>query len=91
MKELPNIYKNNNFNPSFHNRDFCYVMERGDIEKQIDQIFDSLGPISKKKVFIETVDRTFSTFLYKRTNRYLITIQDEKILIDDILSIRRVS
>ena len=90
MKNLPSVYKNSDLASKVHNKEFCYVVSQDDVLAQIDKIFDSLGPIYKKKVLIETIHGEFKTFIYRRSGNYLITVSDEKILIDDILSIRRV-
>ena len=90
MKKLPTIYKQGN--KSFHNNQkICYVTNQDEIEEEVNMIFDALGPIQYKKVFIQTTTRDYNTYIINKTDKELITIQNEKIPIQDIISIKRIS
>mgnify|MGYP007069953061 CR=1 FL=1 len=90
MKKLPTIYKQEY--KSFHNNQkICYVTNQDEIENKVNMIFDALGPIQYKKIFIQTTTKEYNTYIINKTDKELITIQNEKIPIQDIISIKRIS
>ena len=89
MKKLPKIFKSEK-KPKSHNKEYCFVKEREPIKEEIDDLFNSLGPIYRKRVLIKTKDQLIDTYILKRSNGIIKTINNNTILEDDIESIRRI-
>ena len=81
----------NNIKKSNNNKKQCTVINKDEIIKDINNLFNDLGPIHTKKVLIETPVKAIEANIYKKTDEYLFTMKNEKIAIDDILSIKRIS
>ena len=90
MNKKPIIY-NQDINKNNTNKKYCYVRKEEDIREDINNIFDSLGPIYNKKVRITTQEKELDTYLMKKDENYIFTYQNEKISISDIISIKRIS
>ncbi len=94
MKELPKLYKNKNPITIDNNKKVCYLKT-----EQINQVKEELNLIGndlKKlyndniKVFIKTKKKTYETSIIIKTKKYIITIDDETIPIEDIIYIKRI-
>jgi hypothetical protein len=89
MRKLPSIFKNNEV-PKQHNVEYCLVLEKTDIKRKLDNLFEELGPIYKKRVLIKTKDREFETYIIKRYNGFIKTVENNIISENDIESIKRI-
>ena len=96
MKVLPKLYKNENNIKDNNKRDCLVKEEQIDItindnrEKELNDIFNNRGFPFDKKVLIKTNDKTYKTYLVTKTENTVITLNDEVINIDDIISIERI-
>ena len=100
MQKLPEIYKNiinkrinNNMEKCIINDNNNYEvnnsnMNKIEINSYIDNLFNSNGCIFNIPVIIKTNDKLYDTYLVTKTNDYLLTINNEKVIIDDIISIK---
>ena len=93
MKKLPSLFKNTNSNLNNHNKDYCYVNKaeykeinnvRGEIIKLINK-----PNIFQIPLIIKTKDKTIITRIIKADNNSLLTINNEIININDIISIEK--
>lgn len=101
LQKLPNIYKNTIDKRINNNMEKCMVndnnnyeindsnMNKIEINSYIEDLFSSNTYIFNIPVIIKTNDMTYDTYLATKTNNYLLTIENEKIIIDDIISIKR--
>lgn len=96
MKVLPKLYKNENAIKDNNKRD-CLVKEEkidstinDNKEKELNNIFNNKGFPFDKKVLIKTTDKIYKTYLVTRTENTVVTLNDEIINIDDIISIERI-
>lgn len=89
MNKKPIIYEDKL--KSKTNKNYCYVTKIEDIKKEIDNIFNSLGPLYQKRVWIKTENKEQETYLLRKDENSITTFQKERIPIDDILSIKRIS
>ena len=96
MKVLPKLYKNEN-NIKDNNKRDCLVKEEkidstinDNKERELNDIFNNRGFPFDKKVLIKTNDKTYKTYLVTRTENTVVTLNDEIINIDDIISIERI-
>ena len=95
MKVLPKLYKNENAIKDNNKRD-CLVKEEkidsiiNNKEKELNNIFNNKGFPFDKKVLIKTTDKIYKTYLVTRTENTVVTLNDEIINIDDIISIERI-
>ena len=101
MQKLPEIYKNiinkrinNNMEKCIINDNNNYEvnnsnMNKIEINSYIDNLFNSNGYIFNIPVMIKTHDKLYDTYLVTKTNDYLLTINNERIIIDDIISISK--
>ena len=96
MKVLPKLYKNENAIKDNNKRD-CLVKEENidstindNKEKELNNIFNNKGFPFDKKVLIKTTDKIYKTYLVTRTENTVVTLNDEIIKVDDIISIERI-
>ena len=95
MKVLPKLYKNENAIKDNNKRD-CLVKEEkidsiiNNKEKELNNIFNNKGFPFDKKVLIKTTDKIYKTYLVTRTENTVVTLNDEIINVDDIISIERI-
>ena len=95
MKKLPSIYKNDNTNFIDNNTKSCKVISieemdnTGDINSAIDDIFKSSYYAFNTPVIIKTKYDTYETGIVSKKDGYILTLDNMKIEIDDILSIQR--
>ncbi len=80
-----NIYKNNINKPINNNKEYCYLNNTNRNESS--NIFDDVSSIYKNKYLIRTKDKEYETHLIGKTDNYLVTFDDEKIQLSDIISI----
>lgn len=92
MRKLPEIYKCNIDKQINNNKEYCYLenIKENNINQELNNLFNSLGPIYNKKVLIRTPLREIETYIYKKNNNYIITKELERINIKDIISIKRI-
>ena len=95
-KDLPDVFpvpvdkKINNVQDSCYARDEITDTRSSDnlsIESKINRIFNSNDYIYKKKVQIKTRDNILNKTLIGRTENSLLTMDNEKININDIIDI----
>lgn len=89
MKKLPKIFKKN-ITPISHNKEYCYVLEKRPVKEELDELFNSLGPIYRKKVIIKTKDREIETYILKRYNGIVKTINNDIFKESEIESVTRI-
>lgn len=93
MKTLPNLFKNENMTYKDNNRKNCVVKENirdNNVLEVINNIFNSKGYPFDKKVIIKTKDKTYKTYLVTLYDDRVITLNDDVIKMDDIVSIERI-
>ena len=92
MKNLPKLYKNIN-DIRDNNKKNCLVKENiinHNKEDELNNIFNTNGFPFDKKVMIKTNEKTYKTYLVSKKENTVITINDEIIDIEDIVSIERI-
>ena len=60
-------------------------------EDNIETLFEDVSSIYKNKYLIKTNKKEYNTYLIGKTDKYLITFNEEKIYIDDIISINKIN
>ena len=96
MKVIPKLYKNENAIKENNKRDCLVKEEKKDStindnkEKELNNIFNNKGFPFDKKVLIKTTDKIYKTYLVTRTENTVVTLNDEIINVDDIISIERI-
>ena len=70
-----------------NNKDYCYLDNIENNVIDIDKIFKDSSKLYKYKVYIKTNDNEYRTNLIGKTKDYLITINDDNIMIKDIICI----
>lgn len=104
IKKLPKIYQND-INKKINNNKTTYRLKNSNIEENsdrslkemtnievnevIDNIFNTTGYAFNIKVIIKTNSKTYNTSLIAKRNGYILTLDQDKIKIDDIISIKR--
>ena len=97
MKKLPSIYKNK-INKNITNNSTVYYCTSKNIKKTeekqniyefLDRLFNEMGYSFNKPVIIKTKDNVFETAIIRKENNKLLTLTDDYIDIDDIISIKR--
>ena len=92
MKKLPKLYKN--YNTSNNNKNYCYLKNIEDNNTTTDELNKILN-ISKHiydiKYEINTKDKKYITYIISKTKDAIYTLEDEKILINDIISIKKIA
>lgn len=91
---LPKVYQNNNINLDNHDQTIYYSKDKvlknnSNIKDKIANIFNRRSYIYKINVEIEDNDKTYSTTIIGKTDRYLITINNELIPINNIKDIKK--
>lgn len=97
MKKLPKIYKqdikkkiNNNHSVYYSNtKDIKPEILTINVDEFLDVLFKEPGYIFNKALLIKTKDKTYDTAIVKKSDHYLYTLSDDKIKINDIVSIER--
>jgi len=96
MKKLPELYKNNNMHPKNNNKTVCYLNNkevRNDskptILEELNSIFNGLGYSYNIPVIIETKNGKIHTSLVTKSKNYVVTIDNQTILISDIINIEK--
>lgn len=89
MSKLPSIYKEK-ITTKNNNKKYCYVTNKEDIKNEILNLFKSQS-LHNLKVLIKTPLKEYRTYIYEYNNEFIKTIQNEKISLDDIVSIKRIS
>lgn len=84
MSIFSNMYKNENISINT-NQKYCIVRNGLD---DIDKLFPN---IYQHKVKIITKDREYNTYIFHKNSNEIITYQNEKIPLIDILSIEKIS
>lgn len=92
--DLPKVYQNNNINLDNHDQTIYYSKDKvlknnSNIKDKIANIFNRRSYIYKINVEIEDNDKTYSTTIIGKTDRYLITINNELIAINNIKDIKK--
>lgn len=102
MKKLPKIYQNtidkkikNNVTAYYSNSSNQTVQEKNDIMSQADvssfinQLFEEDKHVFNIPVMIKTNQHTYDTSLVTRNNSYILTFHQDRIPINEIISIKR--
>ena len=93
MDKLPRVFVNpinhyiDNEQKAYTSFDREVKKENINISKEIDKLLRSTNHITKTKLRIYTSSFVKDIFLVSRSNNYIITIDNEKIKIDDIKKI----
>ena len=83
----PSLFKNTNINPINHNKKQVIIKEiNTNIEDILNQIFNNKYPFNTK-VFIKTNTKEIETYLIKRTEDTITTLDEEKIPINEIIDL----
>lgn len=102
MKKLPKIYQNE-VKKNFNNNEKVYYSEKNRRNssnsvkvKSKNQIIDELNSLKKesgfifnKPLIITTKDKTYDTAIVKMNNIEILTLNEDIIKIEDIISIER--
>ena len=96
MKNLPKLYKNENNSTTNNNKKVCYLEKEQKklVTEELNSIFNDLNKQNINnniKVFIKTKKNSYETSIIIKTKKDIITIDDEKIPIEDIIYIKRIS
>lgn len=102
IKKLPKIYQNTIDKNINNNKKTYYIrnktseesigaetMTQDQIDSVLDDIFNDIGYSFNIPVIIKTNTKTYETSLITRTNGYLLTFDNHKIRIDEIVYIQR--
>lgn len=101
IKKLPKIYQNDINKTINNNKKMCYVdknnrknislnqMTNTEINDFIDHIFNTTGYAFNTNVMIKTKDNLYHTSIIAKMNNYILTMNEEKIKIEDIISITK--
>lgn len=96
-KKLPNIFANPIQKKLDNVQEMYYGGERSNVKnntksvrKQINEIFSSREFVYKSRVQVTTKDGTHEYVLVGRTEKSLLTFDNQTILIDDILEIQKI-
>ena len=83
----PSIFKNTNINPINHNKKQTIVKEvNTNIEEVLDIIFKNKYPFNTK-ILLETNNKKIETYLVKRNEKEITTLDEEIIPINEINNI----
>ncbi len=99
-KKLPNIYRapiskriKNNDQVFYSAMDSQRVIPQGeskkDVRSEIDALFQEEGYLFNKNVVIKTKESSYDTALVSRNANGVITLDNDYILYDDIISFQR--
>ena len=89
MNKLPSIYQDKMKTKS-NNKKYCTVINKEDILQEINNLFKDPSQRYNNKVLIKTPIKEFETTIFDKKGNDLITMQNEKISIDDIIFIKRI-
>ncbi len=92
MKELPKIYKGDITKNIDNNKKVCRFKNENkspDIEEVLKEIFNGIGYPYNIGVIIRTKDNSYDTTLVSRGSKNVVTIDNEVIMIEDIISIEK--
>lgn len=79
-----NIYKNiknKNYN---NNKEYCFLKNTNN---NFNNFFEDTSSIYKNKYLIKTDKKEYNTYLIGKTDNYIVTFNEEKIFLKDIVSI----
>lgn len=99
IKKLPEIFRNNIDKKINNNKEVYYSFINNNLDNEnnlndknindvIDELFNSDGVVYSIRVIISTNSKVYDTYLVARTSTYLLTIDEERILIKDIISLQ---
>ena len=99
IKKLPEIFKNNIDKKINNNKEVYYSFINNNLDNEnnlndknindvIDELFNSDRVVYSIRVIISTNSKVYDTYLVARTSTYLLTIDEERILIKDIISLQ---
>ncbi len=95
--ELPKVYSNPIDKEIKNNKEYYYSREQSrdykspkEINKMINQIFASKDFVYKKKIRITTFDNQLEVNLVGRTNNNLLTLDNQKIALNEIINIEEI-
>ena len=96
MKDLPKLYKNENSIITDNNKKVCYLEKEQKklVMEELNSIFNDLNTQNINnniKEFIKKKKKSYETSIIIKTKKDIITIDDEKIPIEDIVYIKRIS
>lgn len=96
MKNLPELYKNNNMNPIDNNKKVYYMKKKdsrelnnNSVEDELDSIFHSLGYSYNIPVELVTTKGIYYTSLVTKTKENVVTIDNQIIPISEIRRVIR--
>ena len=96
MKNLPELYKNNNMNPIDNNKKVYYMKKKdsrelnnNSVEDELDSIFHSLGYSYNIPVELVTTKGIYYTSLVTKTKENVVTIDNQIIPISEIRQVIR--
>lgn len=96
MKKLPKVYKNNIDKNIRNNKSVCYVKNElrnidssmnTSVKEQLDIIFSGMGYSYNIPITIKTDKKIYNTSLIAKTKKYVVTLDNDVIQIDNIKSI----
>ncbi|MCI8568367.1 MAG: hypothetical protein HFJ11_00110 [Bacilli bacterium] len=90
MKKLPKLYKNEINKNINNNKNYCYLKNEvaiDSIEEKLNSIFNGIGYSYNIPVTIKTHDKIYKTSLVSKTKNNLITLDNEVIKLEDIISL----
>ena len=83
----PSLFKNTNINPIDHNKKIIHVQSIDtNIEEILDQIFKEKYPFNIK-VLLKTNTKELETYLIKRNENTITTLDEEIIPINEIIDL----
>ena len=90
MKRLPELYKNTNISLS-NNKKYCYVEEQNNIQ-DIEKIENKIKSIihetnNNNQVIIKTKTNEYKTIIVAKVNNNVVTLNNDKIPISEIINI----
>ena len=92
MKHLPKVYKNESINTINNNKQVVHITNNNnsnlnDKYKVLEEIFNGIGQPYNKKVIINTNNNIIETYIVSRNNINILTIDNDIIPIENIISI----
>ena len=78
---LPKIYRGDLNQITYHNTNYCYI----------DKIQSELEIDYKTKYYIKTINKELKTFITYKNKEYIKTLEGEKIYLNNILLLKRIS
>lgn len=83
----PSIFKNKEINPINHNKKSTYIKQINvNVEEVLNIIFSNKYPFNTK-VLLETTNKSLETYLIKRNDKEVTTLDEEIIPINEIINI----